>query len=151
MKLRRASNEDNDMNEGAFLYFRISGNDLDFNEINRLTNKIPCNTYAKGDVIKNNFFETVITEDCWMSEYQIHKDQSLNEAILSFLRPYVMNESYIVSLSNENKVALYLSVYPENYHYCVHLSKETIAMLYRLNLELEITLTNLSEFYDGKK
>ena len=139
------------MNVGAFLYLRISGDDLDFDEISRTTNEIPCNTYTKGDVIKNQFFANTITEDCWQSEYHVPKEQSLNEAILSFLQPYVMQESYIVNLSKKNRVTLYLSAYPESYQYCINLSKEAIATLYRLNIEFEIVLATLSDFYDVKE
>jgi hypothetical protein len=137
------------MKIGAYLYFKIIGENLNFDEINSTLNILPSNIYRKGDVFKNRFVDVVTQEDCWSANYEIPEIQSLEDAMLSFIQPYIIQQKYITNLSKKYDVKLWISLYPDNNQMNINLSKKIITALYDLKIELEITAAYLSEFYDG--
>jgi len=150
MKSRRVSSDGDDMNEGAYLYFRISGNNLDIKAITKELNITAYNTHKKGEIYKSKYGEFICPEDSWQTQYEIPTEQLLENAIIEFIKPYLSKKSFITNLQKEHAVSLWLSLYPYENQMTTSLSKKMIAILHDINIEFNITATYLSDFYDGK-
>jgi hypothetical protein len=138
------------MQIGAYLYFRISGSNLNFEEITNSLNIMPCTIKKKGDIQKSKYGEFICEEDSWLYDYEIPEEQSLEDAIIVFTQPFLLKKCYIEDLSKTKTITLWVSLYPEGNQMNVNLSKKIISILGELNIEIDITTAYLSDFYSGK-
>ena len=137
------------MKEGAFLYLRVTGEDLDFSSITKMTGMPPSVTFKKGNSTKNNHIIFVLTEDCWQADYEIPTEQSLEDAIDCFL-PALINEADHFEWSDNISAELWISVYPEGRYTSIQLSEKILKKLTALNIKLGIAITGLVDFYGEK-
>ncbi len=134
------------MKEGAYLYLRIMGENLDFLYLTKKTGLVPTVTHRKGDdlsVFGQNFFcET----DCWQADYRILSEQTLEEAVIQFLDDCLKNNKRF-PWPNSIQVDLWLSIYPEERYTSLRFTKKVITMLDELDVNLCVVTTDLSDFY----
>ena len=138
------------MNIGAFLYLRISGNDLDIERISTVLNEIPCQSFKVGEVRNTKYGTVVYKEDCWMSEYIMPENQSFDEAVVQFMQSYLSQREFINALAEKNDITVWGSVYPDENQCNIGLSKSTIRFLHSFGVDFDLTMTFLSDFYEGK-
>jgi hypothetical protein len=139
------------MKEGVFLNFRITGENLDFDEISEITGLVPSKVYRKGDEFSTKYFNHVSSTDCWLTDYEIPEERSLKEALTEFLLPFMKNKEYISNLAKKQCIEVWISIYPINRQMNIQISRQEIAMLAELNVELGIVITDLSEFMSDQQ
>jgi len=135
----------------GFLTLRISGLGLCLDNI---TNKLeikPTYTYKKGDTYYDKYTNSTIVymEDCWMTDKEIETNNPENE-MLCFILLLTDKAGYIRELARGFEVILWLSLYPESEKNNVHLPYNIIEAIYKLGISMDIEVTDLREFYDGK-
>ena len=137
------------MKEGAFLYLRVTGKNLDFSSITKITGMTPSVTFKKGNSTKNNHINYVQTEDCWQADYEIPTEQTLEDAIDCFL-PAHIDEAEHFEWPDSISAELWISVYPEERYTSIQLSERMLKKLTALNIKLGIAITGLVDFYGEK-
>ncbi|MCL2281442.1 MAG: DUF4279 domain-containing protein [Dehalococcoidia bacterium] len=140
------------MEIGAYLYFRISGDNLCLDEITQTLNMHSPSVRRKGEFVKSRFgeqFDTTIKEDSWSVYCEIEEDQSFENAVLEFLQPFLPHKDFIVDLTKRYEVIFYPSLYPRGYHMYIHFPNKVLEILNVLNIELGIVAEYLEEFYNG--
>lgn len=122
---------------------------LDLKEITNKLNIIPYRTNLKGHVRNGKYGDYICPEDSWMAQYVIPKEQTLEEAINAFIKPYLNKKEIIKELKEKFKVIIWLSLYPEHYQMSIELSAETLSKIHELNVCLSITASYLADIYNG--
>ena len=136
------------------LYFRISGEDLCFSDINTVLDFAKPITHKKGEIIEKKYQskngDNIIKEDSWLTDYKIPKNQSFEDAVVEFLKPYLPHKNFISEMSKKHAITLWVSAYPEVYQLNINLSKKIISILHELNIEMDITYLYLVDIYEGR-
>jgi hypothetical protein len=68
---------------------------------------------------------------------------------LDFIASLLPHKKLIRSLAEQHLVMLWLSLYLDGYHTNVGISPQTISMLSKLEIELNVEISFLQDIYDG--
>ena len=132
----------------GYIFLRISGENLDFNEISKMLNILPKISYKKGDKrILSNFEEVVYTEDCWLIEYRIPKKTEILKAIQKFLGRFNNKRDYLRNISKKYMITLWISVYPDDIQINFNIPHNTIQIISEMGIDIDISITYLQDFY----
>lgn len=134
------------MKEGAYLYLRITGENLDFLGLTQKTKLNPSITYRKNDCLSNMYGKTVCSTDCWQADYEISPEQSLEEAIIDFLHAFLEKGNEFAWPDNAH-AEFWISLYPEERYMSLCFSESVLSMLSTLKVTMGIVVTGLSDFY----
>ena len=132
---------------GGYLYFRISGQGLDIDKITNSLGVQPQIAYKEGDTYKGKYGVNTYEEDCWMAGYEIPSNKSFESATEEFFAQFTPSKDYIRKLSECFEVKAYISLYPEEEQFAIHLNKTTISILNTLETELSISFSYIVELY----
>lgn len=139
------------MKGNAFVKLRITGQNLDFEQLNRELSHQPSFSYRKGDshTPKIGDKQSVIyKEDCWIFEIEKHEDETIDNMLYGFLTEFKQSQEYLKSLS-DNDVTLWVSVYPDELQSDIHLENKTLKLLADMGLSVDFYVMFLNDFYDG--
>ncbi len=136
------------MKEGAFLNLRITGDNLDFNFIDKITGLQSDVTFRKGQRINDKHIKQVVETDIWQSGYEVPEEQSLDDAVLHFLTPCHESRK-ICEWPTDVCVEFYVSVYPTERLTSVEFSKEVLKIFTDIQMSVAVVVTGLSDFYGG--
>lgn len=123
---------------GAFVYLRITGENLDFHAINHCLAIKPSRTYKRGQTYKDGRTNEVIIykEDCWQAGIEASDGESAEELLDRFLEKLEPDIPEIQRLAQCYSMALYLSVYPKERQCSLHFSRKTLQIIGRLNIAM---------------
>lgn len=140
----------------SFAKLRISGIDLNIEEITVKLGINPSCSYRKGETIvrRRNYkydknIRTTYEEDCWMCEIESLSEETPEMCATRLLNLVYPNYQYIKNLSNTYKITLWVSVYPDNEQYNFHLSSRHMDLLMRIGATLDISTTFLNRITQG--
>ncbi|MHB1453860.1 MAG: DUF4279 domain-containing protein [Saccharofermentanales bacterium] len=139
------------MHISGYIYLRISGESLDFDEISKMLNILPKNAYKKGDrKVLDNSEEITYKEDCWLAEYGISAKTEISLAINGFLSQFQKGHDYLRDISKRNEITLWISVYPNDIQANIHFPNHIVKMISDIGIDMDISMTYLEDFYAGK-
>jgi hypothetical protein len=138
----------------GYIFLRISGNDLDLNEISKGIGITPTYSYKNGEkrIIKNQnkSQEVVYSEDCWIKQYKIPRQTELNKALQHFLNKIRPRTEYLHALTKHARITLWISLYPEDIQININLPNEMIGFIGGMGIEMDISMYCLQDFYSGE-
>ena len=135
------------MKEGAFLNLRTTGDNLDFDYIDKITGLKPDVTFRKGQRINDKHILKVIETDIWQSGYEVPEEQLLDDAVINFLKPCENRKFF--DWPKGARVEFYVSVYPTERPTSVKFSKELLKMFIDIQTSVSVVVTGLSDFHGG--
>ena len=136
----------------GFVKFRISGQDLNFEQINKSLSQQPSFTYRKGDCFTPKFGDKqpiIYKEDCWFLEVEKQKDETIDAIVYNFLINFEKSKEYLNKLSQKAELTLWVSAYPDDEQSNIHLENKTLRLLADMGLVIDFDIMFLKEFYDG--
>jgi len=135
-------------NSGVFLYFRITGNRLNLDEISSFFSIVPETMYKKGEKNTTRLGEVTYTEDCWMVEKELRPEDDLNESLSHFLNRFKhFNKEH--ALFRSAKTELCIVLYPDDRYLNIDLSTDVIKEIGQLGIEISISVSSLFDIYNG--
>lgn len=135
-------------NSGVFLYFRITGNRLNLDEISSFFSIVPETMYKKGEKNTTRLGEVTYTEDCWMVEKELRPEDDLNESLSHFLNRF-KHFSKEHALFRSAKTELCIVLYPDDRYLNIDLSTDVIKEIGQLGIEISISVSSLFDIYNG--
>ncbi len=140
------------MQQKGFIKLRISGQNLNFEEISRMLAQQPSFTCRKGDCYTPKFGDkkpVIYEEDCWLLETEKDGELSFDDAIKMFLSKVKKSTDYLKELSSGFDVTLWISAYPDEQQSNIHLSPDTLKMIADMGISVDMNSLFLKELYDG--
>jgi len=135
-------------NSGVFLYFRITGEQLNLDEISSYFSLVPETILKKGEKKITRLGEVTIKEDCWMDGIELKPEDSLNESISLFLNRFKNFDKELAFLRSA-KIKLYIVFYPDDRYLDIEISPEVIKRIGNLGIELSVSVSSLFDIYSG--
>jgi len=135
-----------------FINLRISGTELDFQEITTKLEMPPVNCGKKGDVIESRvpgIGKNTIQEDFWIGEHKPDENANFEENLEHFVVKLIPSSNYLKSLAEKHNVTIGVSAYPDNEQANLHVSLPTIMALSEIGATLDCSMAFLKDFYDG--
>ena len=119
-----------------FLYLRITGKNLNINNISNTLNLVPEST-------ENN--------DVWQYRSEIKKGNILENKICDFICELFKKKDYFTEISVDNDIGIYVVMYPDNiddtHQINISLTNQTIDMLHDMNISFHVTVMDLHKLY----
>ena len=143
--------EENEEKSNIFIYFNMEGDDIDTNDVNKLSMIGEFVFVRKHEnPFNSKDYKPKDYDYCYVMEKytQLH-NQSVEEIINKFFDKYVTNAVSSESL-RKYKCSMTASIYPNYVLYNLELSPKLMSMLGSLGIELNIEVSHLQEFYHGK-
>jgi len=136
-------------NSGVFLYFRITGEYLNLDEISSYFSIVPETILKKGEKKITRLGEVTYKEDCWMESYELKEDDDLDESISHFIDRFnrFNKDQELFKSANIN---LNVVFYPEGRYLNIDFSPEVIKKLDELGIGLSLSVSSLFDIYEGK-
>ena len=144
--------KENFMEGKGFIKLRISGQDLNFEEITKTLSRQPSFTYHKGDAYTPKFGDKkpiIYKEDCWLFEEALQTGKPLDEAVYAFAAQFEKSKTYLKEAAATNDITLVLSLYPDDEQSNILLMNKTLALLSDMGLSVSVDIMFLKEFYEG--
>ena len=136
----------------GFVKLRITGQDLNLEQINNELSQQPSFTYRKGDTYTPKFGDKqpiIYKEDCWLFEVEKQEDETIDATVYSFLTKFEKSKEYLNKLSQKAELTLWVSVYPDNEQSNIHLENKTLKLLADIGLVVDFDIMFLKDFYDA--
>mgnify|MGYP003302073396 CR=1 FL=1 len=130
-----------------FVNMRISGENLDFEKIDRIIKMDNVKTLKKGDVHIKHGEKIIIQEDVWQCSCEIKDDVNLQKGIEDFICKIYEYHSFVNELSSSAYTSLWVTVYPEKVQLNFQLSNSMLRKLYNMGINFDLTIMNLNELY----
>ena len=130
-----------------FINLRISGEKLDFDEINSVINVSNVVCHKKGEVHVYKNQEVTFGEDVWITHFEVGEDKNLEIELEQFINKIYESRFYISKLCLENDISLWVTVYPDTYQLNLHLSGITIKRIYEFGIDFDLSIMCLNELY----
>lgn len=135
-------------NSGVFLYFRITGECLNFDEISSYFSMIPETILKKGEMRITRLGEVSYKEDCWMDGYELKEDDDLDDSICTFIDRFKQfDKDHEVFKSA--KVNLSLVFYPDDRYLNIDFSPKAIKKIEDLGIGFSLSVSSLFDVYGG--
>lgn len=131
-----------------YLCLRISGEKLDFNE---LQCRFPfANTYCckKGESVERLGIKTEFMEDIWQTKFESENIEEFQNGMYEFIKKLESKAKYINKLEQDHSVSLWVTVYPDETQTNIHISPDIIKILCAIGVDLDISIMNLNAIYD---
>ena len=135
----------------GFVKLRITGQDLNLEQINNELLQQPSFTYRKGDIYTPKFGDKqpiIYKEDCWLFEVEKQEDETIDATVYRFLTKFVKSKEYLNKLSQKAELTLWVSAYPDNEQGNIHLENKTLKLLADFGLVVDFDIMFLKDFYD---
>ena len=135
----------------GFVKLRITGQDLNLEQINKELSQQPSFTYRKGDTYTPKFGDKqpiIYKEDCWLFEVEKQEDETIDATVYRFLTKFVKSKEYLNKLSQKAELTLWVSAYPDNEQGNIHLENKTLKLLADFGLVVDFDIMFLKDFYD---
>ena len=136
----------------GYVKLRITGQDLNLEQINNELSQQPSFTYRKGDTYTPKFGDKqpiIYKEDCWLFEVEKQEDETIDATVYRFLTKFEKSKEYINKLSQKAELTLWVSVYPDNEQSNIHLENKTLKLLADIGLAVDFDIMFLKDFCDG--
>ena len=135
-----------------FVDIRISGIDLNLDEITSRLAMNPDYAYKKGDTCldyKYGGTKIVYSEDCWITAYKPKEKTPVEKQLEEFVNVLADSSDYLQELASKHDVTIWISMYPDNEQVNLHISTPTIKTLARIGASLDCSTAYLKSFHDG--
>jgi hypothetical protein len=120
---------------------RITGEVVDPDEINRLLNCLPSDSYRTGDILRlPSGKELTARTGYWTLEAEEVRPGDLNVQVLQILRRLPVDLSVWESLTKRFKVELYCGLFTQEWNEWIAISPETLGHLGSRGIELVLEL-----------
>ena len=89
----------------GYVKLRITGQDLNLEQINNELSQQPSFTYRKGDTYTPKFGDKqpiIYKEDCWLFEVEKQEDETIDATVYRFLTKFEKSKEYINKLNQKN-------------------------------------------------
>ena len=136
----------------GFVKLRITGQDLDLEQIKKELLHQPSFVYRKGDCYTPKFGDkkpVVYKEDCWILEGEKQDVETIDGMLYRFLTELEESKKYLKEISDNADVALWVSVYPNSEQSNIHIENNTLKLLADMGLVIDFDIMFLKEFYDA--
>lgn len=135
-------------NSGVFLYFRITGEYLNLDEISSYFSIVPEAILKKGEKKITRLGEVTYKEDCWMDGYELQPDDDLDESISHFIDRFNRfdKDQELFKSANVNLNVIFC---PDGRYLNVDLSPEVIKKIENLGIGLSLSVSSLFDVYNG--
>lgn len=136
----------------SFVKLRITGENLDFEEIIQALSCQPSFTYRKGEHYTPKFGDKqpkVYKEDCLLFETEKQDDETIDDMLYKFLTGFTKSKEYINELSQKADITLWVSVYPDEEQSNIHLGNKTVKLLSDMGLSVDFNIMFLKDLYNG--
>lgn len=135
-----------------FVSFRINGEKLDFSSLTEVFKEHNIHICRKGESFQHRFLrESIIhNEDVFSINKEYSENFSDDTAVNQFMQLLLPKKDFICNIAEKFNTIICLSVYPESYHSCVHLSAKTLKTLSDMGVEFYVETTFLKEIYESK-
>ena len=141
-----------DMEGNGFVKLRITGENLNFEEIIQALSCQPSFTYRKGEHCTPKFGDKrpkIHKEDCLLFETEKQDDETIDDMLYKFLTGFTKSKEYINELSKNADITLWVSVYPDEEQSNIHLGNKTVKLLGDMGLSVDFNIMFLKNLYDG--
>ena len=135
----------------GFVKLRVTGQDLNLEQINKELSQQPSFTYRKGDTYTPKFGDKqpiIYKEDCCVFDVEKQEDETIDATVYRFLTKFVKSKEYLNKLSQKAELTLWVSVYPDNEQSNIHLENKTLKLLADIGLVVDFDIMFLKDFYD---
>ncbi|MCL2353441.1 MAG: DUF4279 domain-containing protein [Defluviitaleaceae bacterium] len=134
-----------------YINLRISGVNLDFDEITKELGVEPKRISRKGDIVLNKYSlpPTIIQEDVWSLEYELDEDANLGDAFEGVALQLQPAAPYLKSLAQKYQVTFWVSLYLDGIQKNMHITSKTIEALSEMGATVDCTMMFLKDFYEG--
>lgn len=136
----------------GFVCLRISGTNINLQEVSDMLKTKPSMTHKKGDIHTNKRVSgqvIVHQEDCWIVKTETASNETIEKATKRFLDGLLPSAAYLKNLAGKYNATLWISAYPETEQINLHLSQNTIKRIFDLGITLDFSIMFLKQFYDG--
>ena len=137
---------------GTFIYLRIEGDAIDFQELDKHLKLKPQLIQKKGEKfqIKRNKSKQlnkagVYKTDCWQYEMEAEEGMNMEALLDQFLDALEEDRPVLQCLSECYDIKLYISAYPESRHYSFDFSKEQLQRIGSYRIPLAFSALYLGE------
>ena len=139
------------MKGNEFIKLRITGQNLNLEEITEKLSHKPSFTYRKGDSYIPKYADKkpiMYKEDCWLLEVEKDVTQTLDDTIIKFVSNFTDKTGYLQELSGEYDVTLWVSAYPDEEQSNIHLSPDTLKVIADMGISVDFNILFLKDFYE---
>ena len=133
-----------------FIDLRISGQDIDLDEVSKGLNIIPTYSYKQGEERIFKGEKVVYKEDCWIAQVVVEDEAQTEEKVEEWVDLFYKKKEFFQQLSDKHSVVIWITLYPETEQCHLHFPKSVIAKLSKLNVDMGITCMQLQDFYSGR-
>ena len=132
---------------GTFIYLRIEGDELDFQDLEKQLKTRPTWVHKKGERFEDKrFHETVVYEkDCWMYEMEAEEGMTIGVLLDRFLNVLEADCAALRDLSAYYDIKFYVSAYPDSRHYSIDFSEAQLQKISSYHIPLIYTTLYLGE------
>lgn len=132
--------------------FRASGDELPFDSLSEVFADREFHICKKGDSFQDRIRNTTMTFDEDVFSFDKRYDTAITEdtVINEFITELLPHKGYIRSLSRNHLAMFWLSIYPDGYHTNIKISYETMTKLCEFGIELNVEISILQDFYEGR-
>jgi hypothetical protein len=137
----------------GYFSLRISGDNLDLDEITKMIGVMPSYSYKKGERrrvrIVKELQEVIYSEDCWIKQYKIPKQTEIYKALGRFLNKLLPKTYFLNDLAKKARITLWISVYPEDIRANINLPNKIIQSVSNMGIDMDVSFSFLQDFYNG--
>lgn len=113
-----------------FVDFRISGKNIDLENISKTLDIIPEYSYKK---------EGIHNEDFWIASIKIRNQDETEEKMLDFIDLFYKNKDYIMQILDMYNITLWITVCQNTNQYNVHFSKNMLDKISEMGIDIDVT------------
>jgi len=128
-----------------YVNFRIAGQNIDWEGVNKALNISPTHICKKGDLKYDKITKQpfIYSEDCWTYDIKIENLDEIEEKLENFIDLFHMNKDCVQQLSSLHSVTLWITMYQEAFQQNLHFSKNVLSKISDLGIEMDITCIHL--------
>ena len=134
-----------------FICFRISGQGINLNELSTVLGMVPQYSHTRGDIYYDKITKQAGTysDDYWIASVEINDVNETEKRIEALVDSLYRNKEYVQQTSRVHAATLWVTVYQDVIQHNLHFSKNVLAKISELDIDLDITCMQLQEFYRG--
>jgi hypothetical protein len=128
-----------------FIYFRISGQELELDKITSIIGITPSSTQKKGEIRQYRGKEIISKENIWMIAVEVNNTENTNDILVEMTERLFSHEEYISKLTKSAECAVFVTLHHENYQRNFHMSKNTMSKLVKMGVDFYLTSMDVRE------
>jgi len=123
-----------------FISFRISGENIDFNQVNKNITISPKKIGKKGEIRCNKVTKETFaySEDFWVVDIEIENDDETEAKIAEYVDLLFQSKSFIRQLASVHNVTLWITINQEKFQHSLLFPKTVLVKISEMGIEMGI-------------